>query len=97
MNALHFDEANNKFVAPKGMEDTIFDLHVWRGDDSEGVPNIISCWEPTDEEIQEIIETRKVWLFIQGVSMPPVSVSGRYPFTNVRENPDYEETKNAES
>lgn len=96
MKSLHFDEANNVFVAPKGMEESVFDLHVYKENTDDGVPIILSCWEPSEEEIQYILEHKKVWLWIYGVGMPPVSVDGRYPFKSVQPNPDYEEeTKNA--
>lgn len=41
---------------------------------------IISCWSPTPEELQEIMATGQVWLCVMGVNQPPVLVTGHYPF-----------------
>lgn len=40
---------------------------------------IVSCWELTKEELEEINKTGKIWLICVG-SQPPVSVEGFKPF-----------------
>lgn len=47
---------------------------------------IVSCFEPTTEEIEELIQNRKIWLFVAGVGMPPVAISTKHPF-NAKNNP----------
>jgi hypothetical protein len=37
---------------------------------------IVTCWEPTLAEIEEIIETGCIWLVEWGAIHPPVLVSG---------------------
>ncbi len=75
MNAIRFPEVNINYVA-----DGCHDLPAYHGDDTGGQPVIISCWQPTPEELEEINRTGKVWLFIVGTSQPPVSVTGHHPF-----------------
>lgn len=38
-------------------------------------PQIESVWELTDEEIEQILKDRKIYLYVCGRSMPPVLVS----------------------
>ena len=103
MNALNFPEANKVFVAAPGDEDSVKPLCVWKGPDESNSAIVLSCWEPTEEEIQYILEHKKVWLWVNTTiwdeKQPPVFVEARYPFKDVHPNPDYveEETKNAES
>jgi hypothetical protein len=46
----------------------------------KGVPVVISCWKLTQEEVQTLISTGRIWLTVVGKSMPPVSVSVHSPF-----------------
>jgi hypothetical protein len=43
-------------------------------------PQVISCWEVSPEEFEEIKRTRKIWLRVVGEGMPPVSLHTDYPF-----------------
>lgn len=66
-----FEGVNFTFAAPKGMEDTVRDLHVAKFED-----HTASCWRLTPEELATVAKTGVVWLRIMGHSMPPVYVSG---------------------
>lgn len=41
---------------------------------------VISCWTPTPAEMQEIMNTGKIWLIVEGQTQPPLVITGNYPF-----------------
>lgn len=85
MIPIEFKEQNKIFHKPADMTDEeCQSLNVWQGKDQAGFPNIISCWKLTEEELKTVNETGVVWLTIVGNGMPPVSVSGIYPFVELK-------------
>jgi len=73
----NFEDANHKFTGDgKG----IGDLPVLA---TNGF--IVSCWEFTDAEVTEIIETGKVWLTIKGDMVLPIDIAGHRPFRRIGE------------
>lgn len=54
----NFPGANLTFKAPEGRDD-VQDLHTF----SNGVC-VVSCWDLTDAEIEQIVRTRQVWLSV---------------------------------
>lgn len=86
MLAVTFPQANFTFLKPAGMTDEqCSDLHVWRGmatidDDGTKAPAIISCWQFSKEDLEEIAKTGRMWLSISGEAMPPVSLFTETPF-----------------
>lgn len=85
MKPIHFEEVNKTFTAPPGMEDSVLPLPVWQGKDTEGNPQIISCWELSKEEIIEVANTGRVYLGIMSNGMPPVCVMAHNPIVNKSE------------
>ena len=84
MIATAFDEDNAVLGPPVGCTDQeVYSLSVFRGPNSAGVPVVISCWKPTKEELAEINRTGRVWLVVQGETMPPVHLDGISPFKPV--------------
>lgn len=87
MHSSGFDEENGVLDKSDSMTvDECEPLSVWRGIDVNGYPVVISCWKPTDKEIQEIVRTGRVWLIITGDTMPPVQLVGHKPFTKPNQN-----------
>lgn len=41
---------------------------------------IASCWEFNDDEIEQIIRTRHIWLNVMGRAHPPVAITVDPPF-----------------
>lgn len=81
MIATAFDEENGVLDKPPGMSAEDCDaLSVWRGLLQNQMPVVISCWEPTVEELAEINRTGRVWLMIVGPTMPPACLAGVSPF-----------------
>lgn len=76
MIATNFKQSNGVLGPPKGQtEDEVHSLCVFQDGQQ-----VISCWKPTQEELAEIQRTGRVWLHVSGVTMPPVYVSGEFPF-----------------
>lgn len=76
-----FPQANFTFSKPQGVKDEdCSDLRVFKGHDTEGVPVIISQWQPSKEDIEAINQGKPIYLQIMGYGMPPVSLYTENPF-----------------
>ena len=72
---------NFTFSKPSSMTDEeCAPLHVWKGNDTAGSPVIISCWQFSKEDLEEIARTGRMYLTICGQGMPPVSLQTESPF-----------------
>ncbi len=82
MNPVKFDQQNFVWGRPTGTtEEQVGEMPAFKGEEQgSGWPLTISCWEPSEEELAEIIKTKKVWLRIYGANHPVVSVSGNSPW-----------------
>lgn len=58
----------------------VIDLPVYRYEDAEGRPHVISKWKLSTSELAEVMRTGHVWLHAWGVTHPPIAVSGANPF-----------------
>lgn len=69
MKPVKFPQQNKTFIAPADM-DNCQDLpaHQHQG-------GILSCWELSDAEFEQLKRTRKIYLNVCGVSQPPVWLS----------------------
>lgn len=76
-----FDESNCVLSRPPQMDDEqCAPLSVCRTADTDGQPVVVSCWKCTQEELEEINRTGRVWLMLWGETMPPAAVIGIKPF-----------------
>lgn len=88
MTPKAFPQQNRIYKKPEGWEDDqCGDLPTWAGEvavDDRGtkVPAIISCWQLSKEEVEEIQRTGEVWLSVTGTTLPPVAVFTQNPFPN---------------
>lgn len=73
-----FTESNNFVRAPEGMEEDCEPLSVMQGQ-VNNYPVVMSCWKLTQEELNEINKTGRVWLLVMGETMPPVKLLGIKP------------------
>ena len=70
---VNFPEANVVFKAPIGEEEICGELPCFR--DSEQ-PLIVSCWQLTDEEIEELkINGGKIFLYNHSSGIAPTALS----------------------
>ncbi|HXS55739.1 MAG TPA: hypothetical protein VN726_06420 [Hanamia sp.] len=76
-----FKEANFTFTKPQSMTDEQCDsLRVFKGKYPDGVPCIISKWQPNKEDIEAINNGEAIYLSIVGEGMPPVILFTENPF-----------------
>lgn len=70
MKAVRTEHTNSVFT-----KEGCFDLPgtSYRYDD--GTPGIETCWELSDEEIEQITKDRKVFVYMQGNTVPPMFLS----------------------
>lgn len=89
MIPIDFEQSNFTFLKPEGMtEDECGDLPVRTGEDQNGFPSIISCWQLSEEDKVRVAKTGVVWLNICGQGMPPVCVQASNPFVEESELPN---------
>ena len=78
-----FPEANLVLTAPTSEDvaaETVYDLHVHRYRDLDGMPHVISKWELDAEELEQVRRTGVVWFSCWGNTHPPMWISGTDPF-----------------
>jgi hypothetical protein len=85
MLPVDFPERNFTYTKPKGWTDEqCSDLQVWRGTSPlEGggmTATIISCWQPSKEDIEAINAGKPIFLKILSAEQPPVEVTTENPF-----------------
>jgi len=67
---VKFSDMNGELGAPKDDEDRVNSLPVFRNGSC-----VVSCWEFSNEEIQEIIKTKRVYLsLLSGLTMSPAII-----------------------
>jgi hypothetical protein len=81
MNPVNFPEANGTHTAPSGMtEEQCGPAPSWTGEDKDGTPIVICCWQPTDNELTEIIAEGLIYVgFVGGGVLPHIVYPGN-PF-----------------
>lgn len=81
---IPFPEANLVLRAPTPEDaaaGTVYGLHVHRYRDLDGQQNVLSKWQLTPEELEEVVRTGGVlWFNCWGSTHPPVWISGTDPF-----------------
>jgi len=85
MKPVGFPESNKTLAPPRGMtEEECSTLEVYT--DGE---QCISCWELTDEELMEVLQTKRIWVHVWfGMTQPPIAASGKCPFKRDGEEDD---------
>lgn len=77
MKPAKFEEANVTVLPPEGVEGD--GLPIWKGKLPTGQPVIVSSWEISDEELVEIVRTRRVWFLEWGEEHHPMTLAGIKP------------------
>jgi hypothetical protein len=74
MRAIHFPEANTMFTKPEGMTDEeCGSVSAYAGAYEDGTRYVLTCWQPSYEDLQAFNAGRPLVLQILG-GMPPVSL-----------------------
>lgn len=55
-------------------------LPVVRAEMTDGTPVLVSAWELTVDELEEIQRTGRVWLLVIGNAQPPVGLTVESPY-----------------
>jgi hypothetical protein len=77
MKPVEFPEQNMILRPAKGTEDYVQPLPCYNNG-----AQTISCWELTDEEVEEVVKTRRIYMGVfGGVSSPPVLPYAFSPFS----------------
>ena len=82
--AIAFPQANNHLEAgPSGIGHVMPVLIAAAADEGplKGLPQMVTCWKLSKDEIAEVLRTGKVWLRVLGDTHPPVQVQAEAPFT----------------
>jgi len=82
MEAINFPESNFVFTPPDDLEDC-GSVNAFIGTSQYGT-TIITCYELTREEIDTLIETRKLWLYHYGNGLQPHAPSVNHPFAGLQ-------------
>ncbi len=75
-----FRESNFTYTAPPGQPE-VLDLPVFKGTTPDGAPCIISCIQFTKPELDELMRTGKVWVWVMSrQELPPMALCAYSPF-----------------
>lgn len=80
---IEFAEANLVLGAPSPEDaaaGTVYGLPVHRYRDLDGQMNVLSKWELSPEELEEVKRTGVVWFNSWGSTHAPMWISGHDPF-----------------
>lgn len=67
MEAIKTETTNTIFT-----KEGCFDLPGTRYIYEDGTPGIETCWQLTEEEIQQVVKTGKIYVYMMGESVPPM-------------------------
>lgn len=82
MMPVSFPESNAVFNPPEGVsEDEVYPVYAFKGQDSTGYPTVITCWQLSKEDLEEIQQTGVVWLGFMG-GLPPHYATVENPFVS---------------
>lgn len=81
MEPTSFEQSNVILSPPEGTDlDKCEVLSVFKGNDRDGQPVVISCWKLTKEELEELVKYGRVWLIVSGETTPPVALTAVSPW-----------------
>lgn len=81
MIPVDFPEANCIFEKPEDMTEEQYEAVPARTcKDSDGFPQVVTCWELSNEEREEVARTGKVYLGVVGGGLPAHWLSVFNPF-----------------
>lgn len=66
--------ANVIMLPPAAQEKSVLPLRALKTD-IDGTPVVVSAWIPTPDELHRLNQGCAVWLYVQGNTMPPVSLT----------------------
>lgn len=78
---IKFQQANDVLLPPENMtEEQCATLPIFRGKTSDMISDcVVSCWQLSDEELEEVKRTGKVFVGALGKTHPPIFIMGKFP------------------
>lgn len=70
MNAVRTETANAVFT-----KEGCFDLPGTRYTYEDGTPGVETCWELTEEELEQVKKDRRIFVYMLGNTVPPMFLS----------------------
>jgi len=55
-------------------------VQQWKNEKGEDERIVISCWQLTEEEREQIATTGKLWMSVYGETVPPIALMTTEPF-----------------
>ena len=84
MNPVKFEQANVLMERPPHLTaEQCADLPVCITKNTDNLPVVISCWQITEAELKQLKKTRRLYLGVMGVTMPPVFIDTESPFSPI--------------
>lgn len=77
MRPVRFD-GENADLAMLSTEMPIIPAYVGKQDKGQEI--VITCWQPSEAEMAEMIRTRRVWVALATHKIPGIRVIGESPF-----------------
>lgn len=87
MEPCNFEHSNLVLQPPPGGEAWCNPLFALRTKNEDGRPVVITCWKPTQAEIDEIQRTGRLWVMSVGTTIFPISLHATPPFQEVVRQP----------
>lgn len=86
MTPIDFDEGTHALGAGGNPNTKAMQVVTAIDPDTPGVGFVVSCWEPTVEELAEIIKNKKIYISVmcnlQRPTQPPIAAMAFNPFTH---------------
>lgn len=76
MKPIKTENSNSILRAPEGSEN-VDDLPITRLEFTDGTRAVESCWELSEEELEIIKKTGRVYFLAIGVTHPPILLSAK--------------------
>ena len=78
MNPIRFDGENADLAMSQSKGEPVIPAYVGAQDNGREI--VITCWQPDDLEMAEMIRTRRVWVALATHQIPGLRVLGNNPF-----------------
>lgn len=77
MKPIKTEYTNSNLKAPKGQEESVIDLPITRLYLENGTHAVESCWQLSNEELEEVKRTGKVYFICMGDTHPAILLSSK--------------------
>lgn len=86
MKPKNFKQVNKIYSKPVGWTDEQYSsLPTYQHINQDGHPEIISCWEISDEELEKLKTTKCIWFLMVSNVQTPILLSVDSPFTVIQD------------